>query len=36
MREGTEGLGGRLTVGSAPGKGTKIMVEVPLEESDVA
>ena len=32
MRERTVGLGGRLTIESAPGKGTKIMVEVPVEE----
>jgi signal transduction histidine kinase len=33
MRERAEELGGRLTVISAPGEGTKITVQVPLEAS---
>lgn len=32
MRERAEGIGGRLEIESALGKGTKITVEVPLEE----
>ena len=32
MRERAEGLGGRLAIESAPGKGTKVTAEVPLEE----
>ncbi len=33
MRQRAEELGGCLTVKSAPGKGTQIIVDVPLEES---
>ena len=33
MRERAEGLDGKLAIESAPGKGTKITVEAPLEES---
>jgi len=33
MWERAEGLGGKLTIESNPGKGTKIMVEAPLEEA---
>ena len=36
MQEGAEGLDGKLAIESALGKGTKIMVEVPLEESNAA
>lgn len=32
MRERAEGLSGRLAIDSAPGKGTRITVEMPLEQ----
>jgi signal transduction histidine kinase len=32
MRERAELLGGRLTLESAPGKGTRVIVELPLRE----
>jgi signal transduction histidine kinase len=34
MRERAEGVGGRLTVESAPGQGTRVSAEFPVEESD--
>ncbi|MEW6107003.1 MAG: hypothetical protein AB1563_11685 [Bacillota bacterium] len=30
MRERAEAVGGRLEIRSAPGRGTKVMVRVPL------
>jgi signal transduction histidine kinase len=32
MKERAEALGGRLTIDSAPGKGTRVIVVFPLEE----
>ena len=34
MRERAEGVGGRLTIDSAPGKGTKVVVSLPLEKKE--
>jgi two-component system sensor histidine kinase DegS len=32
MRERAEAVGGKLTIASAPGKGTRIIVDLPLDE----
>lgn len=34
MRERAEGVGGRLAVESVPGKGTKVVVTLPIEKGD--
>lgn len=34
MRERAEGVGGTLTIDSAPGKGTKVVVTLPLEKRE--
>src|SRR5262249_42659906 len=33
MRERAEGIGGRLTVETAPGQGTRVTAELPLREA---
>jgi len=34
MRERADAFGGRLNVGSVPGKGTKVAVSIPLQNGD--